>query len=405
MKKKIAFVSMRYGTEVNGGAELYCRQVAEHLTGLYDVTVYTTCAVDYVTWANEYRPGEEELNGVRVRRFAADRERDQKVFGPLYTHIITAPSHTDAEEERWIEEQGPVCPALIEAVAAEHADYLAVFFMTYLYYTTVRGMGLGLDNAILIPTVHDEPPVYLRCYDRVFSAARGIAWNTPEEQAFAYRRFPAVRNTPCAMTGIGVDGPTGALPEIPPEISGCEYLVYAGRIDESKGCREMFRYFLEYRKRNGGELKLVLMGKPVMDIPKDPDIVSLGFVSEEMKFAVMAKARALVLFSRFESLSMVVLESMLMGRPVLVTEKCEVLKGHCVRSNAGLYFDSYPIFEAALNYLLKHPAEYRAMCENGIRYVKDHYQWQVIVSKYSALAEQVGRAAGELPEAGREGAG
>ena len=77
-KEKIAFVCQRYGLEVNGGSELLCRQLAEKLAGYYDVEVYTTCAIDYVTWKNEYRPGTEEINGVTVHRFLNARQRDQQ---------------------------------------------------------------------------------------------------------------------------------------------------------------------------------------------------------------------------------------------------------------------------------------------------------------------------------------
>ena len=324
-KEKIAFVCQRYGLEVNGGSELHCRQLAEKLAGYYDVEVYTTCAIDYVTWKNEYRPGTEEINGVTVHRFLNARQRDQQSFDQISQRVFANSAHSDGEETTWIEEQGPVCPELLDELAKRHLEYKAVIFMTYLYYLTAKGLPMGFENALLIPTVHDEPPVHLRYYDRVFSAAKGIIWNTPEERAFAERRFPKIRNTPGILAGVGVDVPEGQLPEIPEDLRSVPYITYAGRIDESKGCGEMFRYFEVYKRQYGGALKLVLMGKAVMDIPKYPDIISLGFVSDETKFAVMASAKALVLFSQFESLSIVVLESMMMGRPVLVNGKCEVL--------------------------------------------------------------------------------
>ncbi len=388
MKEKIAFVCQRYGLEVNGGSELHCRQVAERLTGLYDVTVYTTCAVDYVTWANVYPAGEETINGVRVKRYRCLWGRNQKIFNLISSMVYPDPEHSDKLEEEWLNQQGPYCPELHEALRREHGEYRKVFFMTYLYYTTAKGLPLGFENAMLIPTVHDEPPVYLRCYEKVFGNAKGLVWNTQEEKNFAVSRFPFLSDTPGDIVGLGIEAPAGALPEIPAELKDQRYLVYAGRIDENKGCREMFDYFAAYKRRNPGDMKLVLLGRPVMEIPEDPDLISLGFVSEEMKFAVMKNALALVLFSRFESLSMVVLESMLMGRPVLVNGQCVVLKGHCVRSNAGLSFENYPEFEAELNYLLSHPEEYEIMRRNGIRYVKENYQWNVIVEKYKRLIEQ-----------------
>ena len=388
-KDNIAFVCQRYGLEVNGGAELYCRQVAEHLLEYYNVTVFTTCAIDYVTWSNYYAEGEEDINGVIVRRFPVVKERNQQEFASIHGLVFNNARHTDKQEAEWVDKQGPVCPGLIEEIKKEYHMFKAVIFVTYLYYPAIKGLGLDLPNSILVPTVHDEPPVYLRCFDRVFKNAKGIAWNTPEERDFAYKRFPFIKRTPSVMTGIGVNLPTTSLPEIPKELKEERYIVYAGRIDESKGCREMFDFFLRYRQERNEKCKLVLMGKEVLTIPKHPDIIHLGFVEEDMKFAVMQKALALVLFSHFESLSIVVLESMLVGKPVLVTEKCDVLKGHCLRSNAGLYFDNYEEFRGELNYLIQHPKEYDQMCRNGREYVKENYQWDVIVGQYKRIIEHM----------------
>ena len=66
---KLAVVVQRYGADINGGAELHARYVAERLARHAEVEVVTTCARDYVTWRNELPAGVEQVNGVPVRRF------------------------------------------------------------------------------------------------------------------------------------------------------------------------------------------------------------------------------------------------------------------------------------------------------------------------------------------------
>lgn len=314
-------------------------------------------------------------------------KRERERFDRISEHIFKKQNSTNRDEERWLKEQGPVCTKLLKDLEQAHKEYRAVIFMTYLYYLTAKGLPLKFENSILIPTVHDEPPVYLRCFDEVFASAKKFIWQTPEEKEFAEKRFPAVIGAEGVFAGAGVDVPSKPFPKLPKELSEQEYIVYAGRIDESKGCDEMFRWFRRYKEQYGGNLKLALMGKPVMEVPVAPDLVNLGFVSDEMKFKVIQEAKALVLFSKFESLSMVVLESMTMGRPVLVNGQCEVLKGHCVRSNAGLYFENYFEFAEELNYLLSHDREYAVMCENGKKYVQENYQWDAIIERICGLIE------------------
>ena len=75
---KVAVVVQRYGADLNGGAELHARYVAEHLARHVEIEVLTTCATDYISWHNEFNPGVEEVNGVQVRRFPVSRERNVK---------------------------------------------------------------------------------------------------------------------------------------------------------------------------------------------------------------------------------------------------------------------------------------------------------------------------------------
>lgn len=390
MKIRVCFVVQRYGLEVNGGAELHCRQLAEHMAEDYHVEVVTTKATDYTTWANAYTEDIDSIHGISIRRFPVEKERDLKAFDRFSAKAF----HPDASYEdgiHWMELQGPYVPGAVQYIETHAEDYDIFIFFTYLYYLTFTALPKVRQKAILIPTAHDEPPIYQKIFKGFFSQPGGIFYNTIDEKQFIERKFHnhKVKNNN-GNGGVGVDLPASIDAERFRRTYGLDnYLLYVGRIDASKGCDELFRYFKEYKKRNPGSLKLVLIGKPVLPVPKDPDIISLGFVTDEDKFDGMAGARMLVLPSRFESLSMVVLEAMALGIPVVVTGWCGVLKGHCTKSNAGLYYLHYFEFEGAVNYLLTHEEQRTVMGENGKAYVEENYQWDVIVSRLGDLIEAV----------------
>lgn len=390
MKEKILLVNQRYGLEVNGGSELLCRQLAELFTEHYEVEVVTTCAQDYQKWENYYEPGVEQLNGVTVRRFLVESYREQEAFDAISARVLGNPNHTMEEAEAWVRAQGPVCDAAVQFILEHHQEYKAVLFTTYLYYLSAMGLQHKLDNAYLMPTAHDEPPVYVKYYQKVFQNPVGMVYNTIEEKEFVERQFQ-VGHLPSIITGAGVDLPDMEnVPDVREKFGlHTDYILYIGRIDEGKNCHKLFEFFQRYKKQNINDVKLVLAGKPVIPIPEDENICSVGFVSDEEKFGLIQECKALVLASEFESLSMVVLESMALERPVLVNGNCAVLKGHCLKSNAGLYFTGYADFEATLNYLLMNPEICEKMGKNGKQYVEEHYQWPVILQKFYRLFDEV----------------
>jgi glycosyltransferase involved in cell wall biosynthesis len=175
-------------------------------------------------------------------------------------------------------------------------------------------------------------------------------------------------------------------------IEGC-FGLYVGRIDENKGCRQLFDFFGRYRRQTGSPLRLLLIGKPVLPIPRDPAVVHLGFLSDQEKWDALAASDLLFMPSRLESLSMVTLEAWWAGRPVLANGKCEVLRGQCRRSNAGLYYTSYDEFVEALGLLERNPDLRAALGRNGRRYFEENYAWDVIEGKYLGLLEAA-RASG-----------
>ena len=390
--KKVAFVVQRYGAEVNGGAETLARQMAEHLNKEYDVSVLTTKALDYITWEDYYKEDYEVINQVRVRRFPVDKPRNIKEFSRLCKKVLDNEKHTLAMEEEWFDKQGPYSPGLIQYIKDNKDNYDVFIFMTYLYYTTVKGLPAVKDKAVLIPTAHDEAPVYLKTFREIFNMPRGIFYLTHEECEFTQKLFNnsnIINNN--GYGGSGIEIPDSVNADFIKDKYGIEdYIVYAGRIDVSKGCKELFKYFKKYKRHNKNNLKLVLIGKEVMRVPHNSNIISLGFVSEEDKFNGIKGSKALILPSKFESLSISVLEAMTLSKPVVVNGICDVLRGHCTKSNGGLFYKNYFEFEGCLNYMLTHEAEYEVMCKNARKYVEDYFQWDDIMKKFDKVIDSVG---------------
>lgn len=384
MRPKIAFVVQRYGLEVNGGAELLCRQVVEHLLPEFDIEVLTTCAQDYVTWENIYPQGVDWVNGVKIQRFPTVSTREAE-FGKRSARLYGQP-HTFHDEMDWLLAQGPVVPGLLHYLTEHHNEYSAFVFFTYIYYPTALGLRLVSDRALLVPTAHDEPPIYLDLYKALFHTPRAILYNTVQERQFLEELF-GIGYIPNDVVGVGIDVPAQVNPDAFRQHYGIEtpYVIYTGRVSTSKNCEVLLDYFVRYKKVYSDPLTLVLVGRAEIPIPERPDIVSTGFISDADKFNALAGADAFLLPSKFESLSMVFLESLALGVPVLCEGHSAVLRGHCLSSNAALYYHSYPEFEASLRLLLQNAQLRSVLGRRGQQYVATHYSWETVIHKYRAL--------------------
>src|SRR5262249_6679177 len=123
----------------------------------------------------------------------------------------------------------------------------------------------------------------------------------------------------------------------------------------------------------------------------------LGSLSEDEKSAAMAGARAVLCPSPYESLSIVLLESLSLGTPVLATARSEVLKDHCRRSNAGLFYEDGDEFVEALDLLVERKDLRAALSSRGRAYVRDGCAWPAVLERYRRLIEAVRAPAGSPP--------
>lgn len=391
---KIAFIVQRYGVEILGGSEYHCRLIAERMARRHDVDVVTTCARDYISWENEYPEGTDTVNGVTVRRFANAHTRDIDAFNRYSDWIFHHP-HTRDAEMSWLEQQGPWCPALLEYLEGHHHSYDVLIFFTYLYAPTVLGIGIAPARSILVPTAHREPAIGLDIYKEMFTKPSAIAFNTEVEKAFLKETFD-IRATGEETVGCGVDLlPDGGHANQPdPQDSALEFsrrhgfeqpfLLYGGRIDAGKGCDELIDYFTTYREQ-GGDAVLALMGAKLMPLPAVPWVRFLGLLSERERLRALEAATVVVVPSPLESLSLLALEGMAVGTPVLCNARADVLVDHCRRSHAGLFYSDRDEFVECATLLLSDRLLRERMGHRGQAYVRQHYHWDVIMSKYDNL--------------------
>jgi glycosyltransferase involved in cell wall biosynthesis len=386
---KIAVVVQRYGQAVNGGAELHARYIAERLAALGQVEVLTTCATDYITWRNEHAEGVERVNGVPVRRFKVKHERDPLVFSKRSDRVFER-RHSLGDELDWLDAEGPTSPALIDYIDNHAADYDYCLFFSYRYYHAYYGARAAADRAILVPTAERDETIGLSIFQPLFRNARAIMYNSPEERAMihAVARNEAV---PGVVVGVGSNVPNNTQAgrfRQKYNIRG-PFAVYVGRIDQNKGCKELFEFFQGYLSDPAGKLSLILIGNTLLPLPDHKRIRHLGFLDDADKFDAMAAAEVLIMPSYYESLSMVALEAWALGRPVLANGKCDVLKGQCLRSNAGLFYETLGEFIGTLEAIEQNRWLAGSLGRNGRQFFRDNYDWPVIERKYLDMFERL----------------
>ncbi|MEQ1908548.1 MAG: glycosyltransferase [Vicinamibacterales bacterium] len=442
---KLAFVIQRYGAEVLGGSEQLCRLVAERLASQHDVDVLTTCARDYVTWKNEYPEGADRVKGVTVRRFASARTRDIDAFNTYSNWIFNNP-HSRADEMEWLKQQGPWCPALIDFLRRNHHQYDVLIFFTYLYATTVLGIEVNPGRSMVVPTAHDEPAIKLEIFKDVFTKAAALCYLTDSERQFVQQQFPD-RPLLEELVGVGIDIPrhqpyprmpapaeddgAPATAEVGGEEAGVEkgpggaepaaatddhdvrdfpshllsrgsvfrrrhrlhgpFALYGGRIDPGKGCEELLEYFSSYVK-DGGDATLALMGAKLMSLPEDPSVRFAGMLSDGERVQALEAATVVICPSPYESLSLLALEALAVGTPILVNSRSEVLVEHCVRSNGGLWYANRDEFIECLKLLMADARLRASLGRNGREYVRNNYRWDVVLGKYEQLFAKIRNA-------------
>jgi len=374
---RVAIVVPRYAPDVLGGAETLARGFAEEAAHRgWTVEVWTTCARSHYTWKNVYPAGREVNHGVVIRRFPVTL-RDRSHLVKMEARLSSLGALPVAEQYAWLS-SGAHSPHLYGHVA-DHADrFDALIALPYAAPLVHYAAWAAPGHVVMWPCLHNEPYAYMEPVRLLLESVWGVMFNSPEESELAIQRL-GIRPQHHTVLGGGV------VPNLSPDRScrsdGHTGLLYVGRLEKGKNLSTLYEYVRRYFDQ-GGEISLVVLGRGPLEPPRHPAFDYRGFVSERDKAEAYALALALCQPSLNESFSLVVMESWLAGRPVLVHGDCAVTRGHVQRSKGGLWFRTYEEFVGSIAWLKANPDLATRMGGNGREYVRRNYTWNAGVDRF-----------------------
>jgi glycosyltransferase involved in cell wall biosynthesis len=110
---------------------------------------------------------------------------------------------------------------------------------------------------------------------------------------------------------------------------GCEYFVFAGALHPRKNVLNLLKAFIEFKKRQRSNMKLVIVGRMAWKyealqemkdtMPYKEDVKWVGYMNVDELSQVMAGAYSLVFASLFEGFGIPILEALQCGVPAIVS--------------------------------------------------------------------------------------
>ncbi|HMS25613.1 MAG TPA: glycosyltransferase family 4 protein [Acidimicrobiia bacterium] len=391
---KLTFVTPRAGDDIVGGAEHAIFMLAENCAKYSDIEVQilATTAGDERTWSPRYAQGREVVGGIDVCRYP-NEPINRSVFDYWAQPLLENPGRvTPSQFDEWLTKQGPYSPELLDAI--ENCESDALVFHPMLSSPTSHGVFRTQRPVVIHPAFHDEPLSRMPGYQGVIHRADLIAFSTRYEQQLAGDILGTALQRQ-SVIGFGVDAPTKVESAASAHVlaqyglASSRYAIVIGRVDAAKGADLCYDMFNAFNSSLTNIDKLAFVG-PVSDsshVTNSDRVVVAGSVDDETKWALLSQAQCLISPSVTESFSLVVLEAMKVGVPVIVNGLCGPTQEHVSRSLAGTSFTNSAEFVSALNVCSEDSSQRDKMIKRGRNYVNDFYDWENLIGRYREVVE------------------
>ena len=401
--KPIAVVTPWFAPDLTGGAEQQAFQIATRLASRgHSLEVLTTCNRSFDSdWAvNHYENGVANEFGLTIRRFPVDA-RKSVAFDQVNAELLAVPAGTlkrgvcpvSVEQSETFVKENIKSSALIEFLRRSERDYQAIIFLPYMFGPITEGIPVVAKRAWLQPCLHDEPQAYFPQVAALFRAANHILFNSAGEMELALQLYgPGIFNR-SSVVGEGIERAVYPAAELlaalPSELRTKRFVLYLGRRDRTKNVHQLTAAFLRFRQKcSTSQLQLVLAGNGPESVYSSDSVTEMGFVTAELKAALLMNCVALVQPSTNESFSRVVMEAWAMGRPVAVNGACLATATAVNEAQGGWTPISIEDWSAWFEQLDSvSPDTLDQLGQQGYEYAKSNADWDKVIDRYEILLD------------------
>lgn len=181
-----------------------------------------------------------------------------------------------------------------------------------------------------------------------------------------------------------------SLPDAP-------FILFLGRLNPIKGPDLLLQAYIQTRK-NIPEYHLVFAGpdggmltgllQEAAQAGVSDQVHFIGYIGGNDKSQAYYAADLLVIPSRQEAMSIVVLEAGMAGTPVLITDQCGFNEAGDIRGGKVVpaLVDG---LQNGLIEILSDKTALKKMGNNLNRFVRENFQWNIVISKYIQLFNQI----------------
>lgn len=404
---RVLYVAPYFGLAHPGGAEKVDREFAALLSRSgCDVEVWA-CDTDRFSPRNHgVARSSSSPEGLKVRYFRTN----------AFVENIWNRCHREINRGRgnffvqWLWRRTGIYGHGMHKALKENVDQFEAIILPHNFYgSTHRLASVAPTKTIVHPYFHNDAALRLDVFADLYASVRTVLLNSEEELDAAEmsgRISPIevfVAGNVVERQAVAIDGGNDDALLSAHGLQSGEYVLYVGRLTPDKNVDDLLDWHADFLAMTGARLPLVLVGMGPMDAElrrrkaEGESILLLQGIESGELDVLQRNSLCLINVSILESFSLVVMESLGAGRPVIVHAGCEPVAGHVERSGGGLLVSDGAGYARALERLAFAPTLAARLGENGRRYVEAQFTSEKVAARLVEVVRHVQRSAVGAP--------